>query len=917
MTPLLAALAAWGADLPPEMTGAGGAAAGPTALKVTIEDPWKPADTAIAIPAGREPQSVTLTIPARPIPKGKLLVMRFRTRLVTANFAGWNNLLRLTMNGRRIEFFTEDDTPRLLNRRDRSIRTSAPNYPNEPYFKPTAGNPPSLLTAFSHTWDEIEPRFLTDRAELYWYLIDVTDLARADGPNTLELINVAQPKWFKKTAEQMKEQPLLVDSLEIGLVDEAMRDNLVENVDKGIAEFEPALGPVRSDKVEITAGRGGVLRVRRGDGPPGELRPIPITNDVVGTNPLEEAYYVRSSFSEPGASIRHNRFWWGPAGDWKVTVAKRGGTGLSITGTTASYEIRRDAVVDGPFIRLRDTIRNTSGQDLGMMVQHDVIADKPGGAWRLCGLPNRPVHDIAWANPTLHLSRRFSGIGVAIKDSVMRARMSPMGGKRKLSVANDHIGLAKDASYTVEWALYVGGPDFWEFINAVRRDWDANATMPGMFAFWRPEVEPHKSLMADPEKLRAYLKRMPIDVFSITPWFEYYYKPKFWKPRSVYKKTVQDTMRTLKAVQPNAKCIANIESFLYYAPESFFKGTLPKFWTDKKGDVTRSQGATHNFALSEAGTKVIDATPWRDSVFRTKEGRVEIDLYYSTRYKDGGANLKVFPTPDNYWHGRFMDMLDFLINDCGLDGVYIDSFTYYTSQTYDRWDGHTVDVDPGTGKIAKKYARLGLLTAAARREWVKYVTDRGKIVYVNGKPGTAETQDLPMASFMEAEWTFEPFKEPLTAPRAAQAQLSSPLALGIRPHRWAEHKTRYAEIVQKAVIAYLRHGALYCHYTTEVPEPGKPGGGDYGILRHMYPFTPVELHEGWVVGEERILTAVSGTFQWPHAEKPACLRFDIRGMVIEEGFSLKQADDGWEVAVTLKDWNETAVIMIPAQGAGG
>jgi len=86
---------------------------------------------------------------------------------------------------------------------------------------------------------------------------------------------------------------------------------------------------------------------------------------------------------------------------------------------------------------------------------------------------------------------------------------------------------------------------------------------------------------------------------------------------------------------------------------------------------------------------------------------------------------------------------------------------------------------------------------------------------------------------MEAEWTFDPFAEPLTAPRAAKAQLSAPLALGIRPHRWPEHKTQYAEIVHKAVIAYLRHGALYCHYTSEIPEPGQPGGGEYGVLNHL------------------------------------------------------------------------------------
>ena len=162
------------------------------------------------------------------------------------------------------------------------------------------------------------------------------------------------------------------------------------------------------------------------------------------------------------------------------------------------------------------------------------------------------------------------------------------------------------------------------------------------------------------------------------------------------------------------------------------------------------------------------------------------------------------------------------------------------------------------------------------------------------------------------EWSFDPFAQnPPDAPLAATAQLSTPLGLGVRVRRYKQHSERYAEIVQRAVIAYLRYGVLYCHYYTDIPLPDEPGGGGYGVLNHMFPFTPVGLHEGWVVGEERIITCVSGTFHWPHRERPVCLRFDIRGMPVEGGFDLMRVPDGWDVRVNLKDWNETAVIEFP------
>ena len=39
------------------------------------------------------------------------------------------------------------------------------------------------------------------------------------------------------------------------------------------------------------------------------------------------------------------------------------------------------------------------------------------------------------------------------------------------------------------------------------------------------------------------------------------------------------------------------------------------------------------------------------------------------------------------------------------------------------------------------------------------------------------------------------------------------------------------------------------------------------LTSKMFPFTPIELHGGWFVGKERILTAVSGEFGW-RGERP-------------------------------------------------
>ncbi len=883
--------AAPGQELPPEMAPAAPSPGSPKALRMNLRPVWRPENPTLEILTGDRPVAVRVEFPAVRSVANERLVMRFRLRMVTPTFGGWNHFLHIDVNGTALSAYAASGEPRLLNRRGRAMKTSSPKWPTEPYFKSVEGGKSALLTVFGPGWDTIEPRFTVDRQELYWFVLDITDAVRKSGTNTLTFTNIALARYFKKTPEQMRKMPMLIDKLEIGMVDDTIRDRLIENLTAGMKSFRVA-ARVSAGGVSLSASAGGALRIRwSGDD-----------------------YYCRSTFSEAGKTIRFNRFWWTPTGDWEVTVRREGADALVVSGRTQSYDITRRASLDGRFVRIRDTVINRSGADLGIMLKHELIAGEIAAEWRLSGIRNAAVFSDTAANPTVHFRGKRTGLGAALLDTVMRAQMVESGGRRTLSFDNDHFGLAPGETYTLKWSIYVGGPDFWEFINAVREDWGANrATIPGMYCFWRPETPPHKTLMADPDKLRAYLRRKRIDIFSLSPWFEYYSPPKYWKPRSVYKKLVRDTIAKIRAVQPDAKFIANTETFLYYVPETFFRGTLPAYWTQAKGELPRGPKRPHDYSLSAAATAVIDATPWRDSVFRDEKGNAVIDLHYAGAYKDGGVNLKVFPTLNNYWFGKFNEMIDFLLEDCGMDGIYIDSFSYYHSRTYDRWDGHSVDIDPNTGTIKSKYSRLGLLTAPARRQWVKRITDRGKICYVNGKRSTEELQDTSQIGYMEAEWTFNPAVEPLSAARAAKAQLSAPLALGVRPQRYPEHKTQYAEVIHKAVIAYLRHGVLYCHYTSEIPPPDQPGGGEYGILNHMFPFTPVELHEGWLVGKERIITAVSGTFTWPGARKPDCRRFDLRGLQQEGGFEFERNAAGWQVTVSLNDWRETAVIQAPGE----
>ena len=111
----------------------------------------------------------------------------------------------------------------------------------------------------------------------------------------------------------------------------------------------------------------------------------------------------------------------------------------------------------------------------------------------------------------------------------------------------------------------------------------------------------------------------------------------------------------------------------------------------------------------------------------------------------------------------------------------------------------------------------------------------------------------------------------------------------------------------KTVMAYLRYGVLYYHYCTELSAEG-PGSGEYGPINHMFPITPVELHEGYIIGKERIITAVSGTFAWRNAQKPTVLVFDVTGMPTQADAKLTQKGGEWLVELKIEDWEQIAVV---------
>jgi hypothetical protein len=484
------------------------------------------------------------------------------------------------------------------------------------------------------------------------------------------------------------------------------------------------------------------------------------------------------------------------------------------------------------------------------------------------------------------------------------------------------LALDVGKSITLRWSLYWfdRSADQFTFYNRVRREVGADhITVEGPFMFFHPAAPKEKISWwmpwKDPEQLKQYLQHKRVGIVVVLPFLDY--DPGWYADapsRDEYKKTSQQIIAAMKAADPDIKCIGAIEcDWAAVDPTKIPDG-------DKLPAARPGQPSGEAVFTAEQ-TRILEASdfPWIDSAKRNAEGNFTMEVYARGQNKESPqAALAVYPAVGNHQYEFLMDQVAFLLDEVGFDGFYIDQFSMAmsTTRTYGAWDGRSAHVDPATGKIDRKFVNASILGVDARVNLCRYALDRGKIVVANTYATSQQEQSLPVNRFSEVWNAFDPMATadgvmPPEVPYLYQGSLASPIALGIQG---TEPSRDNARRTMKAVVGYLRHGLLYYHYHVgDIPRTG-PGSGEYGPINHMFPITPIELHEGWIQGRQRTITCVSGAFDWPHETRPAILLFDLEGRRLDHPFVPYQTEDGWRVELSLQDWAQIAVIC---EGSGG
>lgn len=214
------------------------------------------------------------------------------------------------------------------------------------------------------------------------------------------------------------------------------------------------------------------------------------------------------------------------------------------------------------------------------------------------------------------------------------------------------------------------------------------------------------------------------------------------------------------------------------------------------------------------------------------------------------------PTLSNAYGKAVAKNVDIALDELGFDGIYWDEMEYsaYAYHYGEPWDGFSADIDPKTFQITRLKSSVALLSQEWRLALAKRILARGPLVG-NGAPHTRSLMNLHFPRFIESG----------AISNLARGQLYTPLALG-------DHLTEKTELdAYQTMLRALDYGSLYYWYSANVVPTRE------SLSSFMFPITPLELGEGFIIGQERIITKRSGFYGWNDASKHEIHLFDETG----------------------------------------
>jgi hypothetical protein len=522
-------------------------------------------------------------------------------------------------------------------------------------------------------------------------------------------------------------------------------------------------------------------------------------------------------------------------------------TEYEIIGECESYRIIRRVLKRSDHMDFYDEIINLSQEDIGIIIKNQVHTCerdnkelKPDILYlRGIKIPTKEGRTFQPENPTVFWANGDMGMGLVAVDDVYRVHSELYLKDNVAGIDDPYFAIAAGETYTIKWSLYlVKSNDYYDFINAIRRDWEVNFTLHGFGAFFRVGKTQSEYM----EWLDTTGVKYPMSMISGS------YKDigsgsahgsGFANQASKYRFGLAESIRTMKNVKPQ------IFPIVYFHAQ-----------------ISTEDGAGEKYKDSRVILKTMSQGVYSSST---------LPLFYGTLENSYGQELF-----------KYMNLV---MDEIGASGVYWDEMSYSRyPYTYDVWDGHTGEISQSSMQLTRKMAHIALLTQPLKLALIEQVQNKGGIFIANGHPVTETMSKVHFPRFVETG----------SLSHLTKGHLYSPIGLG-------DHLSEKSSTdVYEGVLAHLEYGTLYYCYNQVPDSPDN-------ILSRMYPITPLELHNGYIIGEERIITSKTGLYGWDDNSEFVIYLYGKDGRVKENNFRIIE-ETGKRYAEVILEKGESVII---------
>ena len=452
--------------------------------------------------------------------------------------------------------------------------------------------------------------------------------------------------------------------------------------------------------------------------------------------------------------------------------------------------------------------------------------------------------------------------------------------------------------------------NYFEYINKLRNIFLDRKEIIGPGSFF--DIFKNKNFLDDQAELEQYLEKTKLKVILLAPWLDYdNYDPfnKKFMDRQDYLLNFTEAYRAIKSIDPEIHILGCIQSNIISLPKELqieLQAGLRQ--EDKNFEGFRKFNDIESEIIRHSGL----IPPNKDILWDSDSHPTGEFNYYGFENEAFEISLVVVPYEGGFQESFLENQVKFLLEDVGLDGIYIDQFNQTDLDSNQR---HSYYMDDGVSSFFQKGNKSSISffdsaigTLSFQENFTKLLSTQSEISVVNSHPIYPDNHNN-IYRFGEGFWGFIEQYNNAGKPRSdiaiAKGHLSSPISIGIPEWLEGPWHDSFTETTLRNLIYFLRNGSLY--YYSSIPSEVTDSPA-FNVIQNLYPITIKKIGEGWVQGTNKIISSVFLNTYVKSKNKPIIQVFNLSGHRQEAISEIVQLNDGFNVSVKIENWKQIVII---------